>query len=328
MNNWLGLPIRNDILSGRCRFPGGYDTAPRSFIERVVREMNDDLAVAVNVRIDNVTEYLFAGTDKEDWGVDDFPNQAPPFETMWFESQAPSGIRSSRPRHDIGKRADQILDGGARIDPSSVFWGILYKAIRREDDPPDSRWEAHMTYFRRDPSGCMGPLAMWRQLIGEDGTPLHAGQVMIDSAFAEMLGRGAFPGEDPNRVAADMVSPFFFPAKLAISFMHCKNVKSSEVLPSRQARRASERKGEPTIRYHVLDILPMRTVLETEGGSGSVGLQRALHICRGHFSNYTEERPLFGKYAGRFWVPSHVRGSADAGVAMKDYRVNSPKDAA
>jgi len=67
----------------------------------------------------------------------------------------------------------------------------------------------------------------------------------------------------------------------------------------------------------------MRRVLETEGQSQTLGIPRALHICRGHFATYTE-RPLFGKYRGTFWVPMHVRGAVEAGRTTKDYTVTPP----
>ena len=75
------------------------------------------------------------------------------------------------------------------------------------------------------------------------------------------------------------------------------------------------------MRFKTLDIRPMRKVLEDEGQAATVGLQRALHICRGHFATYSPDKPLFGKHAGTFWVPAHVRGNAERGVVAKDYRV-------
>jgi hypothetical protein len=61
--------------------------------------------------------------------------------------------------------------------------------------------------------------------------------------------------------------------------------------------------------------------MRTEGRVETEGLKRALHICRGHFSHYSEEKPLFGRIAGTFWVPAHVRGSAKEGVIVSDYNV-------
>jgi hypothetical protein len=114
-----------------------------------------------------------------------------------------------------------------------------------------------------------------------------------------------------------------FPAYLTLSFMHCKNVLTSTVEPDRRLYRERERHGlKPFLRYHTIDIEPMKRVLRTEGNIESTGLKRALHICRGHFATYSAERPLFGKVAGTFWIPSHVRGTSDEGVVVSDYRVN------
>jgi hypothetical protein len=51
--------------------------------------------------------------------------------------------------------------------------------------------------------------------------------------------------------------------------------------------------------------------------------KKALHIARGHFAHYTEDRPLFGKYTGTFWRPAHVRGSADFGTVKSTYKVKA-----
>jgi hypothetical protein len=46
-----------------------------------------------------------------------------------------------------------------------------------------------------------------------------------------------------------------------------------------------------------------------------------MHFRRGHFKEYTSEKPLFGKYTGAFWWEAHVAGSADIGEVRKDYRI-------
>lgn len=45
------------------------------------------------------------------------------------------------------------------------------------------------------------------------------------------------------------------------------------------------------------------------------------HSVRAHYATYTKERPLFGKYAGRFYVPAHFRGGINNGVVSKDYKI-------
>ena len=58
------------------------------------------------------------------------------------------------------------------------------------------------------------------------------------------------------------------------------------------------------------------------GGDESTPFAKRMHLCRGHFSNYTEERPLFGKYVGRYWIPDHMRGNPELGTIEKDYLVD------
>ena len=59
-----------------------------------------------------------------------------------------------------------------------------------------------------------------------------------------------------------------------------------------------------------------------EGHVEKQGIKRALHICRAHFAHYTEEHPLFGKYAGTFYKPMHVRGHLKEGMVIKDYDIH------
>ena len=59
-------------------------------------------------------------------------------------------------------------------------------------------------------------------------------------------------------------------------------------------------RGMPLVSYHVLNIDPMRRVLSRDGHADTSGLRHALHICRGHFKEFTDEAPLFGKYTGSY----------------------------
>jgi hypothetical protein len=106
--------------------------------------------------------------------------------------------------------------------------------------------------------------------------------------------------------------------------MHCKNVALTDgtksVAPSEKWLR---RQGQMPIKYHVLDINPMKEVLRTEGNIGENGIKKALHICRGHFKTYREDKPLFGHTVGTVWCPSHARGDINHGAVIKDYEVKT-----
>ena len=142
---------------------------------------------------------------------------------------------------------------------------------------------------------------------------------------------GAQPCGIPESEYGDWLSDswgaFFYPAFLGISFLHCKNVQVARETPPRKLSHAFQRRhGRPLVHFHTLQITPMRKVLEREGQSQSVGLKKALHICRGHFKTFTPEGKLFGRYTGTYWWEAHVRGAQEHGIALKDYQVNQPAE--
>ena len=111
---------------------------------------------------------------------------------------------------------------------------------------------------------------------------------------------------------------------LAVAFMNCKNVARNDVTATEgPSDKWIRRQKTSRIRYHVLDINPMKEVLQVEGGIETNGLKKALHICRGHFATYTPDKPLFGSVVGTFWKPSHVRGTIESGAVLKDYRIGA-----
>lgn len=58
-------------------------------------------------------------------------------------------------------------------------------------------------------------------------------------------------------------------------------------------------------------------------GSGST----AIHWVRGHFKQYTAERPLFGRFTGLYWWQPHLAGKAKDRVVVKDYRIEVDPEA-
>lgn len=120
-----------------------------------------------------------------------------------------------------------------------------------------------------------------------------------------------------------------FPVLFAVSLMHCKNVKIVDAPPTPPKVAASRaKKGIPDIKYKTLVIEPMRKQIRRESAEDDESISevhRALHICRGHFKDY-RENPLFGKHADIYWWEPHVRGNAQNGTIIKDYKVNAPRE--
>jgi hypothetical protein len=91
----------------------------------------------------------------------------------------------------------------------------------------------------------------------------------------------------------------------------------------KQVRRAVKRHGNNAsgYRYHVLVVRPPGAGTNTKGEE--IGTMPR-HVCRGHFAEYGPEFNkglLFGKYAGRFYVPPHLKGKKENGTVEKDYEL-------
>lgn len=109
-------------------------------------------------------------------------------------------------------------------------------------------------------------------------------------------------------------------------FIGCKNIDlQSHDNDPKQVRRAIKRHGgtRDSYRYHTLVVRPAGSKPGTPGQD--IGIMPR-HVCRGHFAEYGPEFNkglLFGKYAGRFYVPPHMKGKNENGTVEKDYMVSA-----
>jgi hypothetical protein len=108
----------------------------------------------------------------------------------------------------------------------------------------------------------------------------------------------------------------------SLSLLGCKNVSlSARENDPKQVRRAIKRHGNQShgYRYHVLVVRPAGA--RSDAPSVEIGAMPR-HVCRGHFAEYGPEFNkglLFGKHAGRFFIPPHLKGKAENGIVEKDY---------
>lgn len=238
---------------------------------------------------------------------------APPFDEYWVEFD--------RVPNHIGLRA----------------WGVH---VRAEEDQGNSwppmpgdtdvpRWRLWLKmYVELAKREAMGPVAWFVAGLAEDGTWFRHddGELYWGGGPIELD-----PPIDPEeaRSFADPLVTFMAPALMTTSLLHCKNVELQTVEPDQKLSRNYAKKrggGRPLTTYHVIDIEPMRRILDAAGAQeGQEGLRRALHLCRGHFKVFTPDAPLFGRHVGTYWWAPHVRGRAEQGIALKDYRVSTPQ---
>jgi hypothetical protein len=124
----------------------------------------------------------------------------------------------------------------------------------------------------------------------------------------------------------DYANPMVFPALMTLSFMNCRNVERRLVVPPQGVAKKAAKRHRSRTRYYVLDIEPMRKLLDGKGEARTKGIGHALHICRGHFKTFTSDAPLFGRLTGTYWWTPQVRGRADQGTITKDYRIRVDGD--
>lgn len=87
-------------------------------------------------------------------------------------------------------------------------------------------------------------------------------------------------------------------------------------------RRRKERR--PHIEYKVLRVQTGKHKFQVLGrASSGESADLPLHVVRGHFATYTEDRPMFGRPGefGRYWIPAHTRGKKKHGEVVKTYEV-------
>jgi hypothetical protein len=265
--------------------------------------------------VDNVARYYFEHDPKEHWSIQngDFPNLAPFIAESWMEWRHPGVINS---HGNISKR----------VRGADVPYSIGAHVVGHKSE--DGTWRVGFSLFWgfNSESEPQGPIALVLITCDEKGAYVENPAVPPGMVQCSLLNAGGRLDGVLQQAIVDSSIELIKPFLLAISFAHCKNVERREIeQPSPLSKKWQKRHGRPLVRYHILDIDPMRRVLRDEGGAEESGLKKALHICRGHFATYTEDAPLFGRVTGTFWKPQHVRGNVKHGVVVKDYNVKAPR---
>ena len=302
------------------------------WMNSIPQDASDHFSSTPRLLIDNVADLVFKQDRKESWSYasdGDFPNVAPPFDQFWIEYSATFGPIPIRvgllfTAESVSDELRTDLAAKGAVLPENCRWWIDVRAVLESRGHFFTfEWDSDSPYHRLGRSSFQ--TTWW---VSSDGqfVQLRRHSDELWNLFSD--GSGSYPASDEDLL--DLMNrdtqTLLMPAWMALSFMHCKNVTTRHIEPPAKLSKAWKRKnGRPLARHYVLDIEPMRQVLQTEGNVDEVGLKQALHICRGHFKTYTPDRPLFGRTTGTFWWPMTARGHSPAGVVSKDYRVLAPK---
>jgi len=263
------------------------------------------------IKIDNVVEYYMLNK-KCEWDESDFPNVAPPFEHFKIEYTLPEYIwvANKMNKHPLAYSK----------------WSAEYKVVYHEVNSYHNKmliteegWVFDVEIRSNINLSCdaiifcnkLGILTPMFMIEGE----LKAIVLMLPAEFYNQ-----------RKPMSDFFTTMLQPQLLALSFLHCKNVRKEEVDPNKDLPRHVlkhwQKKGKPLLdKYYVLNIEPMKAILKSEGNSETIGISKALHICRGHFKNYIEGKGLFGKYHGLFWWEDTIKGDKTKGEISKEYNI-------
>lgn len=259
--------------------------------------------------IDNVSDYYYQ-SDQEHWDLRrDFPNLAPPFPQFWAEHRIPPRIHSKEEGDTDMSHMIQNGRVGAlitAIDPADA---------KGEGIPENTHWLLYCEIFID-----YGKLARDLAVTGPHGSIFMA--IDKDGALLDTPWIQSFSEPEYNHVLRALVT-WLHPTLLAVCFLHCKNVTvTQESMPAPLAKkfRAKHPGLQPT-RFRTLVIEPLKQILRTQGRSGEVGVQKAMHICRGHFRDYREGAGLFGKIHALVWTPMTVRGTKGEKTAPREIKV-------
>lgn len=284
----------------------------------------------VHVNINNVARWFFEENEKEVWELKDFPCLAVPWPMAVFVYRMPrffnsEGERKPLPIAAVG-RPMEVATAQVELEPE-------HRTAVPIAEGWVTKWLSEATGIKLIPVGDHDSNVRQQLMEAESRPPAFLTlfmfrfmnqSVMTCCGYLDSQGRNIGPFSTVTTRSADEALAadlgLFYPVFMAVSMLHCKNIKLIDEPISRQVRRKRERKGQPF--YKTLVIEPLKTQVRNESaGEGGSEIQRALHICRGNFATYTDAAPLFGKLTGTFWRPMHVKGNRAAGQVIKDYAV-------
>lgn len=274
------------------------------------------LRKATRFRADNVASYLerHFTPDAQFNPWEAFPNLAPLGPLSWFEFEG------------MYARAEHVTSAGCLVmlafDRKDAKSMALYADDWYVQQHAEIRWILALQHLSRRQQTLVVGDTFRILCLNEEGQLQDDWVRPVDpdilSRYSEEQQRDILYSARIQWSGAELV------ALLAINFAHHKEVTIQEKQPGAHARRVAAQHKERAVSFHVLDIRPVALALSKQGHVETERLQRALHTVRASFATYTEAKPLFGKYIGRFYRRAHVRGSTEQEVSLKDYRSHPP----
>ncbi|MCA9930798.1 MAG: hypothetical protein KC419_20075 [Anaerolineales bacterium] len=277
-------------------------------IDRVraqVGSIPDDLPVIVADPVAEQIDQLPGDTWSASPPAEVYGCVAPPFKRFWIEAQTAVDLRN--------------VDIQAARNFQAIQRGVMIEVVDSEAD--GERWRYVFTPF------------VWYEPI--DGAPGRGLDTVNGRIFLNLDKDGRILDDleavetavfDRTEITAAKMRSYvsFLPFVLkALSVLHQRTVVERIRYTRQQQRQHQRQHGKPPADYYLLTVKPS-PVADMADVAQPVQPKavRREHQVRGHFRYYTEERPLFGRYAGMVWIPDHQRGDPDEGSIHKGYFVD------
>lgn len=327
MTRWDGRrPLLARLAAGEARdYPGGRAGSGAAFAKMVC-----DPRTACFEATDAAALYEARGEAAYRWEAGRYPRLVPPYPATWWEYAGWADARTRAVRVRTGVFVLAIDLEAAHLRPGAPGVPPSLAVMLRE--LPEARWFLVALPASQFPGAAFRPpLWSYGLALGEDGALLErGGGPAIVPCPTPVLGE--LTGAQAARVAAKAASEFhgyMGPVFEALKLLHCRNVDDGGAYNVTRADRAAVERargaacpGGVVLRtLRVTDGARPRRVGAADRDRAADPEARRLHAVRGSFATYGEAAPLFGRLAGTFWRPAHVRGSAAAGRVAKDYEV-------
>lgn len=330
------MKLADVVAAQGVRIPGRGVDAPLHWHSDAIR-----LQVLESQVIDATNVYRMLNADRRPWDLYELPCAAPPYDDVMVEYLQSNGrtvgLQGSA---QTGPFFTHMLVGdkapgknGFRMLRPRSGEPMLQLPLWLSDNLPDQaawdrvRWTWHVQMLQDGHDRAWGPLSYMYAALDEGGRLLDLGW----SLTVQLAG-----GEDVEEATLQLTSQPFRVFMMTMSLMQCTNIETVYVdqpaaLGKKHRKRGKLRPGQELVRYQVLKVRQSAKQVARHGGPALSADLGAFHGVRAGFHHYGNCCPgvhapkglLFGKYEGRVWVPSHMRGDPDHGVIEKTYEVEA-----
>lgn len=290
------------LIEGNLEFIFGEGTKPGAIGTSII-----------GVDITNVAQWYYVDNPKMDWTMNDLPVSSPPWNRSWFEWNLPKTWN---------------MDGElATFKYNNVRMGAYQRATRITDANRDKFFEQFQNRFPVEDAEFFVEESLYQFMRGElfHICDMNYGVTSTGDMLVPMQVKAGRSNLKESAKQLHKATDLLWPLHVAISFLHCKNVELADNVAPPKVLRKRQKSGKPSFIFKTLAIGSLKKESTTATLPGNSPMQRALHICRGHWKDFTE-KGLFGKHKGIFFWEQRLRGTSKEGVVVKDYKVNSPKE--